>query len=93
MRIPCTVRYVTVEGDFAPKVDAVRVCCTRCNGSADALGQGEGSVRLAFLKLRDTCPRQEENFYVDAKEVQMANKTRVRGLIDPTAPIPTPKRK
>lgn len=91
MRVPCKVQRVTVEGDFAPEVDAVRVRCQKlgCNGSADALGQGEGSVRLAFLKLRDTCPRGEDNFYVDEKDVKKANANRVRGLIYPG---PTPQR-
>lgn len=89
MRVPCKVQRVTVEGDFAPEVDAVRVRCTKCNGSADALGQSERSVRLAFLKLRATCPRGEDNFYVDEKDVKKANKDRVSGLIYPG---PTPSR-
>lgn len=46
----------------------VRVDCLRCGAERSAYGVSDASVRACFAMLRDACPNNEENFYVDEDE-------------------------
>mgnify|MGYP003555426987 CR=1 FL=1 len=69
MRVECEVEAVILTGDNGKPMDGVCVTCSRCDHEAEAFGTTALSVRRAAVKLRETCPEGEKNFYaVDEEE-------------------------
>lgn len=68
-RVECEVEAVVLTNEQGRPVDGVCVTCGRCGHEAEAYGTSTVSVRRAAVKLRETCPEGEENFYaVDEEE-------------------------
>jgi hypothetical protein len=64
MRIPCSVDEIELEGDYG-EVPSVCATCTRCGHSTESFGTSEASIRRCLVLLREECPNQESNFYVE----------------------------
>jgi hypothetical protein len=62
MKVPCSIGYVELEGDWGD-VPGVEVACSRCGHSQTAYGQHTGSVKRCLVQLNKTCPKDESNFY------------------------------
>lgn len=60
----CSVAYVDLEGDNGPQA-GVEVTCNRCKHTAESFGEGPESIRRCLALLRDDCPRNEKNWYVE----------------------------
>ncbi len=67
MNVVCVVTPVVdapslVVGRFGRDPDLVAVSCSRC-GQCVTGPNTDRSVRRLAVRLRDTCPRRERNFY------------------------------
>jgi hypothetical protein len=67
-RVACEVAMVRLHNGYRT-VDGVEVTCGRCEHMATCYGQSERSVKRALVLLRESCPREERNFYA-AEEPQ-----------------------
>lgn len=65
MRVPCTVEYRELQGEYGP-VDGVVVTCSRCEKQTESFGQGDISLKRCFALLRQDC--DERNYYVQEYE-------------------------
>jgi hypothetical protein len=66
MKIECKVEECDVLpwDDRAGYVPGLCVTCTRCNEEAVVFGTSERSLGKALAMMRESCPNDEENFYV-----------------------------
>lgn len=65
MRVSVDVERGTRENDRGIEVPTTEVICSRCANEAWAWGAGEDSTTRCLVKLRDTCPKDESNYYVE----------------------------
>ena len=65
MKVECTVEEIEVtnERGFAQK--SVRVCCGRCDHEVTSLGTGQKSIARCLMLLKEQCPEEESNYYVE----------------------------
>jgi hypothetical protein len=68
VKVECEVQFTELENDEGHSVESVVVTCTRCAHQEESFGVHEGSIRRCLVLLRENCPRNEKNFYVDANE-------------------------
>lgn len=59
-RVECEIEEVTEEGR-----KAILATCSECEHTTLSFGTGEGSVRRCLALMRDECPNDEENYYVE----------------------------
>lgn len=59
-RRKCTVSEVTIQGK-----PGVRAECMFCDHTVESFGRTDASRRRCLVLMREQCPRDEENFYVD----------------------------
>jgi hypothetical protein len=64
MEVPVTIEEVELEGDHG-MVDGVEATCTRCGHTTESFGTGDPSRRRCLALLREECPNEERNFYVE----------------------------
>lgn len=71
MRIPCEIEHGTTEGNYQRsdgsyyEVPCTYATCSRCGYWTESYGDHEGSITRCLVLMREECPRDEENFYVD----------------------------
>ena len=53
-----------IHPESGQKVPGVCLNCTRCDHTVKVAGDGPGSYRRGYIKLRDSCPQGESNYYV-----------------------------
>lgn len=66
--VECEVEECEVENARGHMVDGVRAICGKCRHECEAFGTGEKSVKRALATLREECPENESNYYVDENE-------------------------
>lgn len=66
-RVPCEIVEDEMEGERG-QVLGVRATCSRCDHETESFGTGEKSVKRCLALMREECPRNEENFYVDEED-------------------------
>lgn len=65
MRVLVTVDRTTLQNDRGYDIEGIVVTCDRCDHVVEVFGTGEPSIRRGCAMLREECPEDEENFYVD----------------------------
>ena len=65
MKVECEIQHVELENDEDHDVEGVIVTCSRCDHCEESFGTSDASVRRCLVLLRENCPRDEKNFYVD----------------------------
>lgn len=69
MKVKCSVEEEDIEREggngTTPGVVAV---CTRCDHRTESFGTGEASIKRCLVLMREECPNDEENFYVNENE-------------------------
>lgn len=65
MRVKCEIVETTLTGDNGRDVDGVVATCSRCEHQEESFGTGENSRKRCLVLLRENCPRDEKNFYVE----------------------------
>jgi hypothetical protein len=69
VRVACDVGTTYLEGDYA-EVEGVCATCRRCGHETESYGTSDASVRRCLALLREECPNEESNYYVDAGEAR-----------------------
>ena len=67
MKVECDFQYVELENDEGHDVEGVIATCSRCEHSEESSGTSEASIRRCLVLLRENCPREERNFYVQGE--------------------------
>ncbi len=67
-KVPCAVELVEVENENGRMQKATRVTCGDCGETAEAFGQSDASKKRALCLLKENCPMQRSNYYVDEDE-------------------------
>jgi hypothetical protein len=62
MKVSVDIDSTLVDCDYG-SYDGLRVCCSRCGHAVEVPGTESGSAGYAAIKLREECPRGENNFY------------------------------
>jgi hypothetical protein len=65
MRIRCVVGETTITNEEGIEVDSVEAVCRRCGHETESYGTGEDSILRCLALMREECPRNEKNFYVN----------------------------
>lgn len=63
-RVSVTIDQTVLEGDHG-SVDSVCVTCSRCGHQTESYGTSSASIRRCLALMREECPEDESNFYVD----------------------------
>ena len=64
-KISCSVSRTTIENDSGREVDGIRATCSRCEHETKSYGTSDASIRRCLLLMRDECPNEESNYYVN----------------------------
>jgi len=64
-RVEVTIEEVMLENEDGRDQPGVRAECERCNHVVESFGRGDNSRRRCLAVLREECPENEENFYVE----------------------------
>lgn len=68
-RVECEIVEASVQDevtkDSRPGVIAT---CSRCEHTTESFGTGENSRKRCLVLMREECPEDEENFYVDSED-------------------------
>ena len=65
MRVYCTISEVELEGEHGNMIPGVTAHCSRCDHETESYGTGVNSVRRCLVLLREECPNDETNFYIE----------------------------
>jgi len=65
MKVECTINETELENDSGRTVDGVIAECSRCGHCTQSFGTSEASRRRCLVLLRENCPKDEKNFYVE----------------------------
>jgi hypothetical protein len=65
VRVTCEVTEDWLPGDFTDEVEGTRAVCSRCGHGTESYGTTEASVLRCLALMREECPEDESNFYVD----------------------------
>lgn len=64
MRVTAEVSYDEREDDYGRLRQVTTATCSKCGNEAWAWGQRGASKTRCLVELRETCPEDEENYYV-----------------------------
>ncbi len=68
MRVPCDIGYVDLENDDGYEVEGVCATCPRCGHETESYGTSDASVHRCLVLLREECPNDERNYYLDPSD-------------------------
>lgn len=68
MRVEVSIEEVVLQSEEGRDVDGVCARCSRCDHETESFGTSEKSVKRCLVLLREECPNDENNFYVDDNE-------------------------
>jgi hypothetical protein len=64
VRVECEVDETLLDGDYT-EIEGVTATCLRCGHQTEAFGTSDASVKRCLVTLREECPNDEQNFYVE----------------------------
>ena len=64
-RVTCEILYTQEENDDGYSQDCVYATCSKCGHETMSWGDSESSVKRCMVLMREECPAEEENFYVE----------------------------
>jgi len=68
-RIDVEIEETTLWSDDSGKeVPGVEATCDRCDHKTESFGTSSASRRRCLVLMREECPLNQENFYVDTEE-------------------------
>lgn len=65
MKVLCGVDTFDRDPESRVRGPCVQVTCGRCGNAVVASGTSDKSVRYGFVKLKESCPNKESNYYYD----------------------------
>lgn len=67
-RVECNIEEIELENDHGRMQPSVQATCRACGHQTTSFGTAEPSIKRCLVLMRDECPEDEENFYVDEDE-------------------------
>lgn len=67
-RVKCDVTEIQKVNDRGFAVPGLCATCGRCDHQSEVFGTGDKSRKAALARLRETCPEDESNYYVDSSD-------------------------
>ncbi len=68
MKVKCSVEETELENDQGRPVQGVVVTCTKCDHKTESFGTGEASIKRCLALMREECPEDEENYYLNEND-------------------------
>jgi len=65
VKVECEVWETEVENDNGYPQEAVTATCSRCGHETTSYGTSDASRRRCLVLMREECPNDERNFYVE----------------------------
>lgn len=65
MKVHVTITETETENDYGRNVPSIVAKCTECDHEVVSFGQGDASRRRCLAVMREECPMDESNFYVE----------------------------
>jgi len=67
-KIECEIEEIEIENDHEIDVPGVRATCGECGHETESYGTGDASRKRCLVLLREECPEDGKNFYVEVGE-------------------------
>lgn len=67
MDVEVDIEEADLENDEGREQSGVIAVCSRCGHTVESFGTGDRSRRRCLAMLREECPQDERNFYVDSE--------------------------
>lgn len=67
-KVECEIEEEDLENDNGVIQPGVRATCSNCGHVTESFGTGDASRRRCLVLMREECPENEHNFYVDSEE-------------------------
>ena len=64
-KIECSITYDTVENKDGYDVSGTIATCQDCGHEVTSYGTTDRSVKRCFAVMKEECPSEENNFYVE----------------------------
>jgi len=64
-KVEVEFKIVSLVNENGRQQPGVRAECVRCNHTVESFGTGDPSKRRCMALLKEECPQNEENFYVE----------------------------
>jgi len=64
-RVRCTILETELPNERGGKTPGIKAECMRCSHTTEAFGVGEKSIKRCLVLMREQCPENETNFYVE----------------------------
>lgn len=68
MRVLCGIEETAVENERGIEVPGTVATCSRCGHETESYGTSDASIKRCLALMREECPNQESNYYVDQDE-------------------------
>jgi hypothetical protein len=65
-RVEVRIEEVDVENERGYDQEGVRATCSACDHVTESFGTGEKSRMRCIMLMKDECPNNEDNYYVDS---------------------------
>lgn len=73
MTVLCSIDDVSLPTDSGHRIDGVLATCSRCGHDTESFGTSDASVRRCLALMRETCPKNENNYYVSRSRALAQN--------------------
>lgn len=64
-RVNASIEEQVLTNDSGQPVPGVVATCSKCGEQTESFGTGEKSRKRCLVLLKENCPNEENNFYVD----------------------------
>ncbi len=65
-KVKCFISFDTGENDDGYEVVRTFAVCDKCGHETMSYGDHDGSIKRCLVLMREECPRNESNFYIEA---------------------------
>ena len=64
-KIKCEIIEDSEPNDYGTETPCIRAICSRCGHETMSYGDSEESIRRCLALMREECPLDENNFYIE----------------------------
>jgi hypothetical protein len=65
MKVSCQIAEINLDNSEGIDVPSVMAICSKCGHEIESFGIDEPSVRRCLVLMREECPRNENNYYIE----------------------------
>jgi len=64
-KVNCRIEETYIYTDDDREVEGCVATCGRCGRTTQSFGHSEGSKKRCLVLMRERCPNEEKNYYVE----------------------------